>query len=480
MKYLCLFILITFLSLPVLSQVTFEKTFGTLDDDEGQAVAVCQDGTYILAGYVENIYTGDADVFLARLNLYGDTIWTRTFANAYDDDYACDLLQSFDLGFLITGYTYSGNTPVPFLLKYDEQGQFLWFKKYSSQVPYGYAIAMVQKPDSNFMICGREDFYNADWYHRPFLLETDRDGNCTWSGIYMVEEYAYYDSYNLCLSAENEYVMCGYFEQPIVSTIEHAWLFKVNSGMNIAWSRAYGPSGYTSHASDLVLTDDGGFMLSGSTFQGELPLPGTNYNVYLIKTDSAGTGVWSKSIGNADWTEYGRCVDKTFDGGYIVGGVSSFGTSNSEIWLLKTDEAGDTLWTRRFGGNYDEDIADICATPDGGYLFCGLTESFSQGGSDIYLVKTDANGLLTGINDREDVLSGIEISPNPSSGIFSLQNCPDDLIYMIYDVSGKILVKDKTAKGTDEMVDISNFPPGVYFLKMVTSSSTRSQKIIIN
>ncbi len=478
MRCFCLFISACLCNLQIISQVTFEKTFGNLDDDSGEAIAVCHDGTYILAGNVENIYTGDNNVFLARIDLYGDTIWTRTFGIAYHDIYAYDLLQSFDMGFIVTGYTYSADTNMPFLLKYDEGGQLMWYKKYGSQVPDGYAYAVVQKPDSGFMICGRRNFYNADWYHRPFLLETDQDGICTWHGIYTVEDYAYYQAYNLCLSAENEYVMCGYFEQPLVSEIEHAWLFKVDSGMNIAWSKAYGPSGYTSSAYDVILTDDGGYLMCGTTLYGAIPLPGYDRNIYLVKTDSAGTGEWSKPIGNPEWTEYGSCVDKAGDGGYIVGGTSSFGTANSEIWLLKTDEYGDTLWTRRFGGIYDEGIADICATPDGGYLFCGLTESFSQGGTDIYLVKTDENGLLTRIKEFDNTLMEVKVVPNPSGGIFCLQNAPDDLAYMIFDISGNMLVKDKMDAGSDKRLDISSFSPGIYFLKLVSPSSSRTLKIL--
>lgn len=180
MKNICLIILISFSSLQIISQATFEKTFGDYDNDEGSAIAVCTDGTYILTGFVENIYTGDADVFLARINPDGGTLWSLTYVNEYEDDYPTDVIQSLDLGFIITGYTYEDNIATPFLLKYSEAGAFIWLKKYDAEIPDGYAIALVEKPDSGYMICGRRDFTDTDWYHRPFMLETDQDGECTW------------------------------------------------------------------------------------------------------------------------------------------------------------------------------------------------------------------------------------------------------------------------------------------------------------
>lgn len=480
MKNLCLFLFIFLFSHQVFSQITFEKTFGTYDDDEGEAIAVCQDGTYILAGNVTNIYTGDNNVFLVRINLYGDTIWTRTYGIDYQDFYTYDMIQTFDQGFIITGYTYVADTSMPFLLKYSEEGQFLWIKKYGSQLPDGYAYAVVQKPDSGFMICGREDFYNSDWYHRPFLLETDQNGVCTWSGIYTVEDYAYYDVYNLCLSSEYEYVMCGYFEQPIVSTIEHAWLFKVDSGMNINWSRVYGPSGYTSGLSDVLLNDDGGYMLCGSTYQGEIPLPGTNYDIYLIKTDSAGIAQWTKSIGYPDKAEYGRCMDITSDGGYIIGGQTASLSGQKDIWLVRAEENGDTIWTRKFGGIYNESVRDICVTPDGGYLLCGATDSYSIGGSDIYLVKTDENGLMTNINDNDELMAGVTVLPNPGNGIFWIRNHPENTFYSIYDIHGKMIIRNKKADELEEKVDISSCSSGMYLLNISSASSSRSFKLIVN
>lgn len=477
------FSLMTFLSLLTLlvcSQATFEKTFGSYDNDEGAAIAVCSDGTYILAGSVENIYTGDADVFLARINPDGDTLWTREFYNEYKDDYATDVIQSADQGFIITGYTTSDNISTPFLLKYDESGHFVWLKKYGTEIPDGYAIAMVEKPDSGYMISGRRDYYNADWYHRPFMLETNQEGDCIWYDIYTFGDYAKYQVNHMFLTDENEYVLCGYYEQSDISLIGHAWLFKVDSGMNVVWTKTYGPSDSTASSYYVEPAGDGGYIICGTIYPGSIPWPGGDYDIFLVKTDSSGTAVWTRSIGNSDDSEYGRCIKKTEDGGYIIGGQSNFGTGNLDIWMLKTDEMADTLWTRRYGGSNSEGIREICLTPDGGYLLCGTTDSYGMGGTDIYLVKTDENGLMTRIKENEDVLSAVKVFPNPGNGLFLIRNCPENMNYKIFDFCGRLVVSKEQATGPVEKVDISNQSPGIYFLRVTSSLSSRSFEIIRN
>ena len=86
-------------------------------------------------------------------------------------------------------------------------------------------------------------------------------------------------------------------------------------------------------------------------------------------------------------------ITPTRDGGYIVAGNTwSFGNGEDDVYLIKIDDNGNKIWQKTYGGSdYDEAYA-ITPTKDGGYIVAGGTESFGNGGWDVYLIKIDKNG----------------------------------------------------------------------------------------
>lgn len=106
------------------------------------------------------------------------------------------------------------------------------------------------------------------------------------------------------------------------------------------------------------------------------------YSVATFEKTYGGTG-----------SDIGKSVHQTFDGGYIiVGNTNSFGAGGTDIWLIKTDSLGDTLWTKTFGGTGNDCAEQMEKTSDNGYIIIGSTESRGAGKSDIWLIKTDFSG----------------------------------------------------------------------------------------
>ena len=133
-------------------------------------------------------------------------------------------------------------------------------------------------------------------------------------------------------------------------------------------------------------TTNGGYITVGTT--GDSP----NFDFYLIKTDGNGIEQWTKTFGGTD-REQGHSVQQTTDGGYIITGeTNSFGNGGRDVYLIKTDGNGIEQWTKTFGGTDSDEGLSVQQTTDGGYIITGKTRSFGNGEDDVYLLKTDASG----------------------------------------------------------------------------------------
>src|SRR5262249_44188546 len=88
-------------------------------------------------------------------------------------------------------------------------------------------------------------------------------------------------------------------------------------------------------------------------------------------------------------------VERTTDSGYIITGfTNSFGDGGLDVYLVKTDFYGDLIWAKSYGGS-DMDVGRfVRQTFDGGYVILGETRSFGNGNSQVYLIKTDAGGNM--------------------------------------------------------------------------------------
>ena len=363
-----------------------EWTFGGTDDDGGYSVQQTTDGGYIVTGYTESFGNGDEDVYLIKTDGNGIELWSKTFGGT-DDEKGRSVQQTTDGGYIICGGTKSfgnGNIDV-YLIKTDGNGIEQWSKTFGG-TNYDWGLSVQQTTDGGYItIAHTESFGNGGG--DAYLIKTDGNGNEEWTKTF---GGIYEDGGNsVQQTTDGGYIITGETESFGNGGGNDVYLIKTDGNGNEEWTKTFGGTdddeGYS-----VQQTTDGGYIICGGKY------PIGNEDAYLIKTDGSGNEEWIKTFGGTN-DDYAHSVQQTTDGGYIINGyTSSFGNGNTDVYLIKTDGNGIEQWSKTFGGTgYDEGRRSVQQTTDGGYILIGGTESFGNGDEDVYLIKTDGNGNIT-------------------------------------------------------------------------------------
>jgi len=198
------------------------------------------------------------------------------------------------------------------------------------------------------------------------------------------------------LKTNDEKYLLGGYTDSFGSGGHDYWLVKIDSLGDTIWSRTYGGSG-EDRSFAIAETVGGGYAMTGET---------TSYgngpsDIWLVKTDTNGYTIFTRTYGG-DYDDQGVSLLSLDDNGFLVVGSTGKNDPNEgasyDVFVIRTDSLGDTLWTCTIGGSSDDMGWSAVQTLDNGYLVAAMTKSYSSGDagrSDIWLIK---------INDYGEVL----------------------------------------------------------------------------
>jgi hypothetical protein len=277
------------------------------------------------------------------------------------------------------------------ILKYDEFGNILWGKK-----DYMHTKRGIQTTDNGFISVGwvgqnKVNNYKiaAEYYS---IYKTDSLGDSLWMKV-IGNSINGIEGIASSVDQTNDggYITVGKKESPT----QDIWLIKFDSLGDSLWSKSFNFDSAYCKGSFVQQTTDGGYIISGR---------GSNNGctqLMLLKTFVDGNIEWVKMYpDNACVPDgsYGKYVQQTSDGGYII--MSNYYEyqqpfDEQKMWLLKTNSIGDTIWTRKFGNSFGYGTA-VRQTYDGGYILTGLFYQ-NPDSVNIALIKLDSQGTISSI-----------------------------------------------------------------------------------
>ena len=485
MKNFFFFLAFTYSHFVSSQAVTFEKHYNFGGTNAGYCVQQTMDGGYIVAG-VRTLGIGMEEMLLQKVDSLGQTQWIKFFSDGYESE-ASSVRQTADGGFILTGWTSIDISYHHYiaLIKTDSNGDTVWTKRYDgsslgpgSSCNCGREVAATS--DGGYaIVAGMLD--QADNLEKILLIKTNATGDTLWTKKY--KGFFGVGAASIKQTSDGGFIMGGTaLLTDTLPPLYSVFLLRTDANGDTIWTKAINVNSFNEYAYSVWQASDGGFFITG-----RICCPDSIYmgNILYIKTDSAGDTLWTKQIkGNRD--DYANCGQETADGGYMmVGYTNSYSTgSNIKVYLLKTDMNGDTLWTKTFGGPNQSSGVYSVQTTDGGFIIGGMTSSFGTG--DVYLIKTDGTGQIIGINDIPFNDIGIIVFPNPmneAATVFLLNDLSNkkNLEFYLIDMLGKVVDREKVISGNDNFkINTSSMQSGIYLLQILSSSKTiRSEKIIV-
>ena len=436
--------------------IIWSKTYGGEDSEGGRCVCVSNDGSFVIAGYTRSFGAGNANILLMKTDSQGNSLWEKTFGGT-GREFSYSVIQTSDNGYLITGYTTSFGAGAKdlYLIKTDSDGNEIWAKTYGGAA-LDVGRSVIETSDGYFLICGFTESFGAG-QDDVYLIKTDSDGNEIWTKTFGGTNLDV--GYSVKETRDGRYIIAG-SSMSYSAGLADIWLIKTDTGGNQLWARNFGESTSYEWGNSVIELQDGSFLISGNSdiLYNEL------LDVHLLKTDSRGSEIWTKKIGENTLHEYGHSAIETENGDLIICGTTKSSANVNDIYLIRTDLNGNIQWKKTIGQVDADWGSSICTSQDGSFVITGHTNSSGAGKYDALLMK------ISNLQPKfsADILTGhapLEINfTDESQGNITGWHWD-------FDSDGIIDATDKNPVWTYEQ-------PGEYSVTLIISTSSESDTLI--
>lgn len=517
-KTVILFVVIlsTFNSYSQAPAIEWKKTIGAPNDEQASQLIYTTDGGFVMAGSSSSITNnfsdnhGQYDYAIIKMSALGVVEWQKCYGGSASD-FAKSIQQTSDGGYIVAGITTSNDGDVSgnhgsfdyWVIKLDSMGILIWQKAIGGSQDDS-ASTIRQTADGGYILAGLSNSIDGD--HLPttgnndkWIVKLNATGDIEWQKSFYTGTGTTVKGVLIELTADGGYIVGCENLSTVGVTVGTTTTFypdynviKLNSLGETMWQKSFGGL-HTENLNDIKQTADLGYIIIGTSFSNDGDVTGHhggtgttgNSDYWVVKLNAAGDIVWQKSLGG-NFNEIGNSIQQTSDGNYILTGSATSNSGdvsgnhgNIDYWVVRLSYLGDILWQKCLGGSNQDFGTSIIQSQDNGYALLGKSLSsngdVSQnfGNFDFWIVKL-AEDLLSNQQFQQEVLL---VYPNPVSSLLMVQLPNNALIQkiIITDVTGKVIVQ-QTQNTTQVMTE--NLSNGVYFIEAFDGNNTYKSKFI--
>tara|TARA_B100000809_G_C15138900_1_gene531998 strand:+ start:3105 stop:4295 length:1191 start_codon:yes stop_codon:yes gene_type:complete len=353
----------------------FDKTFGGLQDDLANTLHIKNNELYIF-GTTKSLGDINGDHYLVKTDLNGNIISEHTFGGSLEEE-GINLLETDDGNFILLGSTTSSGAGQKDIhaIKIDDTGNVIWEKTYGGLLD-DTPQEIIELSNSEFCIAATTESFGAG-SRDIYMVWIDQNGNLlrekTHGGIDL-------DGSSELLEIDNQEIILYGYTYNYGALDRDLYLLKTNFNGDSLWSKTYGGNGYEeSQAFSRLL--DGGYLLCGHSSSTD-----PNHNMYGVKIAVDGSQTWDVNFGGTNH-DGGQALLINNDGNYVfIGRTMSFGAGMRDALMVISTPDGQEISSQYFGGLLNDRIDELIED-DNFYYLAGQTNSFGNGGADIYLIK---------------------------------------------------------------------------------------------
>lgn len=384
-------------------QLLSQKVYGGTSVDELDVVIPINDGGLLLAGYTSSSNTGmvrtnhgSYDGWIVRLNSNLDTVWTRVMGGTGADVFGCGTATT-DGGFVLGGYTSAVDgdvTGTPAgkadwrIVKLNGNGDTVWTRLLGGPLN-DFPRSMTATADGGFIIAGQMNTSGTEI--DGFVVKLNGNGEVVWqktlggTGTDIFWSVGVATDGSILLggsSASNNTGNVGASHGGV-----DMWVTKLSSNGDLIWNKLFGGD-KNDEANSLKTTPDGGCIIAGTTSSNATGDVGASYgdkDIWVVKLNANGDTLYTTLAGGSA-TDYSRSITATPDGGFVVAGFSNsangdiaLNQGDFDVFTMKLNNKGKKIWTKTFGGNQYDYTNAIVLNADNSFYLTGYTQSNNSG-----------------------------------------------------------------------------------------------------